>query len=249
MANSIERRTIGAVLLYGLGRWQSAVVVLAACAGVAATILLLHANLALIAAWIAFGVVGVAGMVVVTFRDSNAVQDALSPEIDLSRLRTPALRDAVRRAQDYREAIRRAVGEVPNPELRASLETITYRFDDPAALILSLGQSIERFQADTLIQNDLKRLRGLKRADRLDEHEREQLDNLLRLEGLVGEADEKIRAMLAQLGSSYAEVQTIGAAGEIRGGRMQQALDSVGDRAAELTQISQALDEVYAAPS
>ncbi|GIW05210.1 MAG: hypothetical protein KatS3mg060_0015 [Dehalococcoidia bacterium] len=247
MATPPPRRTAGAIALYALGRWQTAVVVLIACAGIAGTILLFGLNLPLIAAWLAFGLIGVAGMLFVTFRDEQAIDEALAPALDLSRLRTPELRDAVRRAQEYREAIRRAVAAVPRPELRASLEMITYRFDNPAALILDLGVSIERFRNDRLIQSDLKRLRTLQRSDRLSEHDREHLDNLVRLEGLIAEAEDKIRAMLAQLGSSYAEVQTIGAAGEIRGGQMEQALDDVAERAAELSHLSRALEEAYAA--
>ena len=247
MAMSTTRRTTGAVALYALGRWQTAVVVLVACAGVAGTILLFGVHPVLIAAWLTFGLIGVVGMVIVTFRDERAIEDALSPALDLSRLRTPELREAVRRAQEYREAIRRAVAAVPRPELRASLELITARFDNPAALILELGVSIERFRRDALIQRDLARLRSLQRSGRLSAHDRNHLDNLVRLERLIGEAEEKIRAMLAQLGSSYAEVQTIGAAGEIRGGRTEQALDEVADRAADLSNLSRALEEAYAA--
>jgi hypothetical protein len=246
MATSTARRTAGAIALYALGRWQTAVIVLVACAGIAATILLLGFQLLLIAAWLAFGLIGVAGMIIVTFRDEQAIDEALTPPLDLGRLRTPELREAVRRAQEYREAIRRAVAAIPRPELRASLELITSRFEDPAAIILDLGVSIERFRLDALIQRDLARLRSLQRSRQLSDHDREHLDNLLRLEQLIDEAEQKIRAMLAQLGSSYAEVQTIGAAGEIRGGRTEQALDAVAERAAELSHLSRALEEAYA---
>jgi hypothetical protein len=246
MSASPAQRTVAAIVLYALGRWQTAVVVVVACAGIAATILLFGGNLALIGAWLVFGLIGVLAMVLVTFRDEQAIDDALTPPVDASRLRTAELREAVGRAQEYREAIRRAVAAVPRPELRASLEMITARFDNPAALILQLGVSIERFRHDPLIQRDLQRLRALERAGRLSAPDREHLENLRRLERLIGEAEQKIQVMLAQLGSSYAEVQAIGAAGEIRGGRMTQALDEVADRAAELSQISRALEDAYA---
>lgn len=247
MSGSPAHRTVAAIVLYALGRWQTAVVVFVACAGIAATILLFGGDLLLLSLWLGFGLVGVVAMVLATFRDEQAIDEALTPAVDVSRLRTPELREAVRRAQEYREAIRRAVAAVPRPELRASLELIALRFDNPAALILQLGLSIERFRHDPLIQRDLKRLRALERTGRLSAHDRAHLDNLLRLERLIGEAEEKVETMLAQLGSSYAEVQAIGAAGDIRGGRMAQALDEVAERAAELSHLSRALEEAYAA--
>ncbi|MCS6801278.1 MAG: hypothetical protein RMM58_02275 [Chloroflexota bacterium] len=246
MPPQTARRAAVALVLYALGRWQTAVVVLVACAGIAATILFFDSQPVLLGVWLGFGLIGAAAMVLATFRDERAVEEALAPVLDLRRLRTRELREAVQRAQEYREAIRQAVAAAPRPELRASLEMITAQFDNPAALILELGVSIERFRHDRLIQRDLARLRAQQRAGRLSEHDRAHLDNLLRLERLVAEAEQKIQAMLAQLGSSYAEVQMIGATREIRGGRMEQALDEVADRAAELSQLRRALEEAYA---
>jgi hypothetical protein len=246
MATPAEQRTVGAIALYALGRWQTAVVVLIACVGIAGTIVALGANPWLIAAWVAFGLIGVLGMVVVSFRDQRSIDEALAPQIPIDQLKTPELREAVRRAIEYRNAIRDAVAALPSPDTRASLELITRQFDDPALLIFNLGLSVERFRNDRLIQTDLQRLRALNRAGRLTDADREHLDRLERLESLIGEAGGKINGMLAQLGSSYAEVQTIGAAGEIRGARTQHALDEVADRANELTQLTKALEEVYA---
>ncbi|MCL6649192.1 MAG: hypothetical protein K6U89_12745 [Chloroflexi bacterium] len=239
--------TARAVLVYALGRWQTAAVVFLACLGIAATILLLPGNLLLVLAWLLLGISGVVGIVVLTFRDPDAMAEALRPPRALTQLRTPALREAVRRAEAYQTALRRAVATITRPELRASLELITARFGDAPALVLALGQTIERFQSDPLIQADLARLRGEQRRGQLSPAEQEHLENLEQLAAMVREAQAKIEAMLAQLGSSYAEVQTISAAGEIRGGRIEQALAEVADRAQELRQLSAALEEVYAA--
>jgi hypothetical protein len=236
------------VLLYALGRWQTAAVVFLACPGIAATILVLPGNLLLVLTWLLLGgITGVVGIVVLTFRDPDAVAEALRPPRALTQLRTPALREAVRRAEAYQTALRRAVATLPRPELRASLELITARFGDAPALVLALGRTIERFQSDPLIQAGLARLRGEQRRGQLSPAEQEHLENLEQLAAMAREAQAKIEAMLAQLGSSYAEVQTISAVGEIRGGRIEQALAEVADRAQELRQLSAALEEVYAA--
>jgi len=236
------------VLLYALGRWQTAAVVFLACPGIAATILVLPGNLLLVLTWLLLGgITGVVGIVVLTFRDPDAVAEALRPPRALTQLRTPALREAVRRAEAYQTALRRAVATLPRPELRASLELITARFGDAPALVLALGRTIERFQSDPLIQAGLARLRGEQRRGQLSPAEQEHLENLEQLAAMAREAQAKIEAMLAQLGSSYAEVQTISAVGEIRGGRIEQALAEVADRAQELRQLRAALEEVYAA--
>ena len=236
------------MLLYALGRWQTAAVVFLACPGIAATILVLPGNLLLVLTWLLLGgITGVVGIVVLTFRDPDAVAEALRPPRALTQLRTPALREAVRRAEAYQTALRRAVATLPRPELRASLELITARFGDAPALVLALGRTIERFQSDPLIQAGLARLRGEQRRGQLSPAEQEHLENLEQLAAMAREAQAKIEAMLAQLGSSYAEVQTISAVGEIRGGRIEQALAEVADRAQELRQLRAALEEVYAA--
>jgi hypothetical protein len=237
-------RTRHAVLIYALGRWQTAAVVLFVAAGIATTIVALGFNVFIIAAWLLLGLAGVAGMIVVSFRDERSLDEALTVPIDLGQIRTPALRDQVERARTYREAIRNAVFQVESPELRASLATLTRPSDDPAWLILTLARRIEIFREDRIIQEDLKRLRVAEESGRLSDHERAHLEELNKFEEMIAEAGRKIDETLAQLGASYAEIQAIGASGAIRGGKVQLALDEIRDRATELSELGDALDEL-----
>jgi hypothetical protein len=244
MSEQPPARTREAVLLYALGRWQTAFVVLLVAAGIAATILALGFNAVIISAWVLLGVAGIAGMIVVSFRDERSVDEALEAPIDLGRLHSPSLREQVERARTYREAIRKAVFEIRSPELRSSLAMLTRPSDDPAWLIYTLARRIEAFRDDRIIQDDLTRLRMSERGGRLTEPERSHLDELNKFEDLIEDAGRKIDATLSQLGASYAEIQTIGASGDIRGGRVQMALDEIKERSTELSELGDALDEM-----
>ncbi len=205
----------------------------------------MNANLIILAAWLVLGAAGVLALVASAFRDDRAVEEALARPIDPGALHTPELKEAVQRARRYREAIRESIDALPSADMRASLATITSQFDDPAWLIYTLGRRIDAYRGDRLIQADFARLRAAKRAGTLSEPDAQHLNELLRLDSLINEANSNINATLAQLGTAYAEVQTIGAAGDIRGGRVQQSLDDLSRRAAELSNLSTALDEVY----
>lgn len=245
MALQPVTRTRSAVLLYALGRWQTAAIVLFVAIGIAVTIVTLGLNPIIIGAWILLGLAGVAGMIVVSFRDESSVEEALTAPIDLGEIRTPALREEVERARKYREAIRKAVFDIRSPELRASLATLTRPADDPAWLIFTLARRIEAFREDRIIQDDLKRLRLGEAANRLSQPERFHLQELNKLEELIADAERKIDGTLSQLGAGYAEIQTIGATSDIRGGRVQMALDEMKARSQELSAIGDAIDDLH----
>jgi len=231
------------VLAYALNRWQTQVVVLVALAGIAGTVAFLDAILSLILVWVAFGVVGTAAMVIVSFRDAASVDDALLTQVDLSQLRDRQLRQKVARAESYQRAIRRAVRQVHSPELRASLQVITREVADPVELIFALARRLDGYRADELIQQDLRRLSASRQT--LSPPEQEQLASLEKLERLMGETSEAIDGCLAQLGASYSAVQLASSAGELRGSSASQALADLKLQSQQLRDLNASLDEVY----
>lgn len=232
------------ILVYALNRWQTLAIVVVACLGIAATVVALEANLALILFWTGFGVVGTAAMVVVSFRDAESVDEALITRADLDELRDPKLREKVVRAANYQRAIRRAVRQTDAEELRTALDLITREVADPVGLIFNLAKRLEAYRQDSLLHDDLRRLVAARRD--LSEAEQGQLATLEKLQRLMNEAAGAIDAALAQLGTSYSAVQLARAGGALKSATAQQALDDLRAQSAQLRDLTTSLDEVYA---
>jgi len=244
---SAPRSRRGAVLAYALNRWQTIVVLLVACLGIAGTIAFLDTYLPLIVVWLAFAVLGTGAMVVVSFRDAASVDEALTSQVDLGELRDRALREKVARAEAYQRSIRQAVRQIRSPELRSSLELITREIADPVGLIFTLAKRLEGYQADALLQQDLRRLGGSRPS--LTAPEQEQLGNLEKLQRLMSDTAGAIDNALAQLGASYSAVQLARSAGELKGSSAQQALSDLRLQSQQLRDLNTSLDEVYGGKS
>lgn len=234
----------GAVLSYALNRWQTLAVILIACLGIAGTVMFLDASLPLLLFWVGFGVVGTTAMIVVSFRDAESVDEALLTKADLDQVRDRRLRDKVRRAEAYQRAIRQSVRATDSPELRSALDVMTREAVDPVGLIFTLARRLEDYRADALLQEDTRRLAAVRQG--LSLPEREQLENLEKLQHLMAEVANAIDAGLAQLGTSYTAVQLARAGGALKSSSVQQALDDLKGQSQQLRDLNASLDEVYA---
>lgn len=244
MNDPVARRTVSTIIVYALGRWQTAAIVLGTCFGIAITLILFGVNWRFIAAWIFLGMLGITGMVVLTLRDSRSYRDATAPVIDPSQLKTPQLRQSVERAITYRDAIRDTVDAIAAPDLRSSMVSLTDRFDSPPAVIFSLGKQVEAIRGDHIIAADLARLRAQQRSKSLNDAQRNQLSQLERLEALATDGFETIESTLALLGASYAEIRAIGAINAIGSASVQSALADLRERTLHLGEVSQALEDI-----
>ncbi|MCL5108672.1 MAG: hypothetical protein M1401_07385 [Chloroflexi bacterium] len=233
----------GQVIVYALERWQSMTLVLVACLGIAATVAFLDASLLLLVVFVAFGVLGVGAMVLISFRDDASLDEALLSKADLGELRDKLLREKVARAEAYQLAIRQAVRAARAPAVRASLEVITRELADPVALVFSLAKRLDEYQANQLIQQDLRRLSA---GRPLNEAERAQLESLQKLQRLMGETAQAIDSALAQLGSSYTAIQLAQSSSELRGTSASSVRAELRQQSEQLRDLNTSLDEVYA---
>ena len=239
----LPRRQWASILSYALNRWQTLTIVLIACLGVAGTIAFLEGSLALVLLWVGFGVIGTGSMVLVSFRDAESLDEALTSHLNLGELKDRQLREKVGRAEAYQKAIRQAIREVRSPALRASLETMTRDMVDPVELISTLARRLEDYQQDDLIQEDLKRLTAGRQQ--LQPAEQEQLASLQKLQKLMGETAAAIDNALAQLGASYSAIQLARSTGELKGSAASQALEDLRLQSQQLRDLNASLDEVY----
>jgi hypothetical protein len=236
----------GAVIAHTLQRWPTILIVLAACAGIAGTILWLDANPIWIALWVTFGLVGVGALTLSALRDEESVADALLADIQIGELHDRALREKVARAAQYQRAIRRAVRQTSDDLTRSSLEMITRQMREPIEMLFRLARRLENYQNDALIRADSERLAQQERRGRLTPAEQAQLADLGRLQALMTNTAGAIDETLAELGRQYAEVQVIRSSGELRGGQADRLRAELDERGAQLRDLSSSLDEVYA---
>lgn|GEM_PF-5141771 len=237
-----ERRR-GSVLRYALNRWQTLVIVLIACVGIAGTIAFIESSPLLILIWMGFGIIGTGAMVVVSFLDAESADEAMSSQLDLGQLRDKRLREKAARAEAYQKATRQALREMRSPALRASLDTITRDMADPVELIFTLAKRLEDYQQDVLIQEDLRRLSA--ESQELPPAEAEQLATLQKLQRLMQDTEAAIDNALAQLGASYSAVLLARSTGELKGSTATQALADLRQQSQQLRDLNASLDEVY----
>lgn len=231
------------VLAYALNRWQTTAIVFVAFVGIAGAIAFLDASLAVIAVCVAFGLLGVVAMILVSFRDAESVDDALSSAVNPGELRDKVLRDKVAKAQAYERAVRQAIRETSSPELRESLGLITREIADPVGLIFRVAKRIEAYRSDALLQQDLRRLTAGRTM--LSEPQQQQLASLEELDRLMAESATAIDSALAQLGASYSAVQLARSAGELKTGTVSDVLAELRSQRQQLTDLNASLDEVY----
>lgn len=238
----VPERRRGAMLSYALNRWETLAVIFIAMVGVAGAIAFFEASIAIITGCVVFAVVGVAAMVVVSFRDATSVDEALT-EVDLSAIHDGTLRKKVERAQTYQRAIRRAIRQVKSPELRSSLEVITREMTDPIDLVHTLCRRLEAYQGDQILRQDYQRLTANRAS--LSEPERQQLATLEKLRRLMGDVSSAVDGAVAQLGASYSAVQLARSSGELHGAQSSEVLDSLRAQSSQLRDLNASLDEIY----
>lgn len=192
-------------------------------------------------------VVGIAllGLLVLdSLSDPRVERDAAVSDLDPGQIRDPALRAKLQRALEYVRATQRLAGGDASGILDAADDELP-QIEDAARSIFRLSLRIQGYRSDPLILRDLADLRRRKdRGGRMSEEEEAQLSALERLDELVRASDREIDDALAQLGRSYAEMQTISATPEFRG-RDAFVLQDLEDSTRRLSDLAANYDEVF----
>lgn len=176
--------------------------------------------------------------------DAGAERDSAIVDIDASRIRDPELRGKVRKALEYVRGAHRLAGRDTSGTLGAASEELP-QMEQAARLMCQMAMRLQEFRADSLIQRDLADLQQ-RRADRasLSEEQQAQLDALEHLNNLVQTAQQEIDNTLADLGRSYAEMQSIKVTPEFRG-RVSDAIEQLKASAQRLSDLADGYDEAY----
>ena len=155
--------------------------------------------------------------------------------LSLDGLHTPRLREHVRRAIEYRSALRRAMLE-RNPD-SGDLVSV----EDAAVLVHRLCTSIQRYESDRLLAEDHRRLQQIEHPT---PGQLRQLNTLNELARQMESAEQEAVDLLATLGESYASLQHLRAVPDAEGSA-PEVLSRMRGGANKLRDSVQALEELY----
>lgn len=195
-------------------------------------------------ACIAGGLVMLGLLVLDSLSDPNTEREASIADVDAGQIGDRELRAKVDKALEYVRGAQRLAREDTSGVLGAASEELP-QMEQAARLICQMGLRLQAFRADRLIQQDLADLRQQEKGRAtLNKDQRAQLDTLERLDQLVHTAEQEIDSTVANLGRSYAEMQSIKVTPEFRG-RAKDALDELKASAQRLSDLSDGYDEAY----
>ncbi len=215
--------------------------------------------------WLILGVVVEAVIVTSSLSDAataaQVVADMLRQSCNPAEIRTPALREKVERALEYRRRMAEAMASAPSGPLREHLQDTTTGIADWIGNIFSLARRLDAYERDELIHSDRSRvqseLRALEarlqaeddQATRADIEEavrgkKVQRDNLERLQNTMERAQVQLEATLTALGTVYSQLLLAGAR-DVGSARSRRVVESIREQVASLNDLLAAMNEVY----
>jgi hypothetical protein len=257
LADTLERRARRAIIWHALLRWESAAVI--------ALTMVVSAFLALVAlgsrggfsflwALIALGVGILTEAIIVVSsvtdeeENSRVVAALLRDQYKPKHLRSRKLKEQLNKALEYQGLIIAAVQRTRSEVLRDRLTRATEPVDDWIEAIYRLATrldvylSIENFNK-RLAQEDDPAVQATLRNTIADKQR--QWEHLSDLQNTMEKAQYQLESTMAALGTVYAQLQALDlrAAEKGRAERLRQEID---DQVAQLQDLSEAMDEVYA---
>lgn len=216
--------------------------------------------------WLLFGILGEGAYLFATVTDPQAqqrvVQQMLLERFNPHHIKNPAAQQRLRSALEYYAAMQKLMLSRLGAS-RAEFQNVLDEIDDWIAELYNLGQRIDQFDENAIINRD--RMRSRNELDALnrrlnaetDERVKEelrrsieikktQLENLQNLEANVKRADIQMDNTLAAMGTVYAQMQLIGSK-SIDSSRAQRLRNEIHDQVMGLQDTIAAIDEVHSA--
>jgi hypothetical protein len=274
LSDSLERRARRAIFWHALLRWESAVVIALVLVIVAFSALLAWAGNG--PAWMwplgPLAVLGVGVLIeMILFVSSitdekehaRVVAAMLQDQYKPRNLRTPKLKVQLNKALEYEALIASTVQRAREGVLHDRLIRATEPVDDWIEAIYLLATRLDVYAQNRVIKRDLrlvpvdienfnKRLAeendpAVQKTLRntISDKER-QWEHLSHLKNTMERAEYQLESTLAALGTVYAQLQAIDVQGAEKG-RTERLREEIDEQVAQLQDLSEAMDEVYAA--
>ena len=271
-ADNLERRARRAIFWHALLRWESATVIaLTLVISAFLALLTLASQGSFPAFWtfiaLAVGLVTEAIILVSSITDeaehARVVAALLRDQYQPKHLRSRKLRAQVNRALEYQGLIVGTVQHTREGVLRDRLTRATEPVDDWIEAIYRLATRLDAYEQNSVIKRDLRSVplaiedfkqRLVQEDDpsvqatlrnTIADKER-QWEHLTALQNTLERAEYQLESTMAALGTVYAQLQAINLRGAEKG-RAERLRQEIDEQVTQLEDLSQAMDEVYAA--
>ena len=268
-ADKLEQRARAAIFWNALTRWESALII--ALTMIVSAFLALPALLGWLPwlwALIALGGGSLIEIVIfissLTDEEDNArvVAAMLREQYNPKRVRTPALQAQLDKALQYQGLIANTVRHAKENVLRDRLSRATEPVGDWIEAIYRLATRLDGYEANQVLKQDERSVplaienfkKRLAQEDNpavqatlrntIADKER-QWQQLSSLQSTMEKAEYQLESTLAALGTIYAQLQTLDLR-QAEEGHADQLRREIGEQVAQLQDLSEAMDEVYA---
>jgi hypothetical protein len=194
--------------------------------------------------------------------NARVVAAMLHERYNPKRLNTPALQAEIDKALQYQSLILNTIRNTKENVLRDRLARATEPVGDWIEAVYRLATRLDGYQANPVLQQDQHSVpvaienfkKRLAQEDdpavqatlrnTITDKER-QLQQLSSLKSTMEKAEFQLESTLAALGTIYAQLQTLDLR-EAEAGQADQLRQEIGEQVAQLQDLSEAMDEVYA---
>ncbi len=216
--------------------------------------------------WLILGLVAEGLIIYTSLSDvdtgAQVVSDMLREEFNPAAIKNQKYRAEVQRALDYRTRIEELIRHSEAGALRQHLQESTSGISDWIAQIFRLAQRLDDFERDTMLRQDIQTTPAMLQElntrvqretdDAVRDQARQvlaskqaQWGNLQKLMRTMQQADLQLDATLTALGTVYSQLVLIRSKDDIQDSRSQRLRDDVQDQVSKLSELQEAMDEVY----
>ena len=215
--------------------------------------------------WIVLGIIAETLIIVTSIYDpevrERVVGDMFRDKFNANEITAPAYRLKIVKALEYREQMEFLLQRTRDGALRTHLEVTVNDVSDWISNMFNLARRLDHYSRSTILKQDRdalpkeittlqqrlgtendKRIKA--QLERTIEQKRAQSEQLERLDNTMERAALQLDDTLSAMGTVYAQVQLIGAK-DIDSGRAQRLREDIADQMHSLSDVAQAMDEVY----
>jgi hypothetical protein len=215
--------------------------------------------------WLLLGAAGVAAMVFSSIKDpqerEKAVERLFREKYNVNGLRDRALKDKLKKAEDYHVQIKSAITGQKDGILKERMQRTTGEIYDWIGNMVRLARRLDSYRGDPIIKGDREGLREsipalesrLQREN--DPRVRQQLettladqrrleDNIAELDNRMQRADLQLDSSLAALGTVYSQILLVGSK-EVDSDRAERLSADIANEVTSLQDVVDSINEVY----
>ncbi len=215
--------------------------------------------------WLLLGVLAVAAVVVSTLTDrqetDKAIEELFRQEYNINGLRDKALKDKLKRAEEYHLQIKQAVASQRDGILKDRIKRTSDQVYDWIGYMVRLARRLDAYRNDPIIEGDRDELKQTiprlesRLKQEADPRVRQQIETTLadkrRLAASIAELDNRMQradlqldSSLAALGTVYSQLLLVGSK-EVDSDRTERLQADIKGEVTSLQDVVDSINEIY----